>query len=193
MDLVLTVILLVVLSPMLLLIALLIKLTSRGPVLYSPTSIGRHGKPFTFYKFRSMHANVSHDTHKKLVADFIRGKVVGAKLRKDPRVTKIGRFLRKYSLDEFPQLFNVLKGDMSLVGPRPSTQYEYDMMEAWHRRRFEVLPGITGLWQVSGRAEVSHNDMVMMDLYYIENCSLWSDIVILFKTVAVVLKGKGGH
>ena len=181
------------LSPLLILCAILIKLNSRGPVFYTPYSIGKNGQPFKFFKFRSMFQNVAQDSHIKLVEEFMNGKVVGAKLRSDPRVTSIGRFLRKYSLDELPQLFNVLIGDMSLVGPRPSTKYEFEMMEEWHKKRFDVLPGMTGLWQVAGRSEVSYLDMVMMDIYYVENGSLWLDLYILFKTIFVVIKAKGGH
>lgn len=191
-DMVVSIILLLVLSPFLLLIAFLVKVTSEGPVFYAPISIGRNGNPFKFYKFRSMYYKVSNDNHKKLVEEFISGKVVGAKLREDPRVTRIGKFIRKYSLDELAQLFNVVLGNMSLVGPRPCTPYEYDMMDDWHKRRFNALPGMTGLWQIAGRAEVSYTDMIMMDLYYIENCSFWLDIVILLKTFGVVIKGKGG-
>ncbi len=183
----------VILSPLFLLIAMLIKLTSRGPVLYVATSVGQGGKAFRFYKFRTMIPNATNAPHKRLVEDFMNGKVVGAKLRHDPRVTPLGRFLRKYSLDEFPQLFNVLKGEMSLIGPRPSTIYEYEMMEDWHKRRYSVQAGMTGLWQVSGRAEVSFVDMIMMDLYYVENCCFWLDCIILLKTIGVVLGARGGH
>jgi exopolysaccharide biosynthesis polyprenyl glycosylphosphotransferase len=183
---------LLLLSLPLSIVAFLIKVTSPGPVFYTPTSIGKGGKAFKFFKFRSMYRGVSHDTHKKLVEEFMSGRIVGAKLHNDPRVTTIGRFIRKFSIDEFPQLFNVLQGDMSLVGPRPSTIYEYEMMEDWHKRRYDVVPGMTGLWQVSGRSEVSFNDMIVMDLYYIENCSFWVDLVILFKTVGAVVRAKGG-
>jgi len=192
-DILLSIILLFTLSPLIILISIMIVLTSRGPVLYTPYSIGKNGKPFRFLKFRSMYHNSPNESHKKLVEDFIKGKIIGAKLRKDPRVTKIGRFIRKYSLDELPQLFNVVKGEMSIVGPRPSTEYEYNMMEDWHKKRFEVLPGMTGLWQVAGRSEVSYIDMIMMDIYYVENGSFWLDLYILFKTVFVVIKAKGGH
>jgi len=192
-DVVIASIIILLLWPVFAVIAILIKMTSKGPVFYAPTSIGKDGQPFKFYKFRSMLHNVSNETHKKLVEDFVNGHVVGAKLREDSRVTSVGRFIRKYSLDEFGQLINVLKGEMSLVGPRPSTIYEYEMMEEWHKWRFSVLPGMTGLWQVAGRAEVSYIDMIMMDLYYVENCSFWQDVVILIKTIEVVLKGKGGY
>jgi exopolysaccharide biosynthesis polyprenyl glycosylphosphotransferase len=191
-DIVGALLLLCVLAPFFIIIGLLIKLTSKGSVFYTPRSIGKGGQPFKFYKFRSMYHNAPHDVHKNFIKDFVKGRAAEAKLQHDDRITFIGRFLRRYSLDEFPQLFNVIKGNMSLVGPRPSTQYEYEMMEEWHRRRFQVLPGMTGLWQVSGRSEVSYLDMIMMDLYYVENCSFWQDVVILLKTVEVVVKGKGG-
>ena len=180
-------------SPLLLFCALLIKIDSAGPVFYAPNAIGKDGRPFKFFKFRSMKHNVTHDPHKKLVEDFMNGNIIGAKLRSDCRVTKVGKVLRKYSLDELPQLFNVLLGDMSLVGPRPSTIYEFEKMEEWHKKRFEILPGMTGLWQVAGRSEVSFIDMIMMDIYYVENGSFWLDLYILVKTVFVVIKAKGGH
>jgi len=192
-DLLFTSILILILSPILTVCALLIKVTSPGPIFYSPFSIGKNGQPFKFYKFRSMYYNAPHDSHMRLVEEFMNGKIVGAKLRSDPRVTKIGKFLRKYSLDELPQLFNVIRGDMSLVGPRPSTKYEFEMMDEWHKKRFDVLPGMTGLWQVAGRSEVSYIDMIMMDIYYVENGSFWLDLYILFKTIFVVITAKGGH
>ena len=179
--------------PFLAIIAILVAITSRGPIFYVPTSIGKNGKPFKFYKFRSMYVNQSNEKHVKLVEDFMNGKINGAKLRNDSRVTKIGRFLRRFSIDEFSQLINVFKGDMSLVGPRPSTTFEYEMMEEWHKHRFKATPGMTGLWQVSGRAEVSFIDMMVMDIYYVENCSLWLDTLILLKTIGVVFRGKGGY
>lgn len=188
-----SILILSILFPFLLILAVSIKLTSRGPIFYTPYSIGKHGKQFKFYKFRTMVNNVSNESHQKLVEDFMNGRIIGAKLREDPRVTRLGRFLRKYSLDELAQLINVLKGEMSLIGPRPSTLYEYQMMEDWHKKRFDVLSGMTGLWQVAGRAEVSYIDMIMMDIYYAEKSSFWLDLYILFKTVYVVFKGKGGH
>ena len=183
----------VVILPFLIVLAILVKISSNGPVLYSSTSIGRNGNPFKFYKFRSMFDNVPNEIHKELVKDFITGKKTdGKKIQNDPRITSIGRFMRKYSLDEFAQLINVINGDMSLVGPRPSTTYEYEMMEPWHRKRFSVLPGMTGLWQVAGRAEVGFTDAIMLDIYYIENCSFWMDFMILLKTIRVVFAAKGG-
>jgi len=180
-------------SPLLLFCALLIKFDSAGPIFYTPNAIGKDGRPFRFFKFRSMKHNVTQDPHKKLVEEFMNGNIIGAKLRSDCRVTKVGKVLRKYSLDELPQLFNVVIGNMSLVGPRPSTIYEFEKMEEWHKKRFEILPGMTGLWQVAGRSEVSFIDMIMMDIYYVENGSFWLDLYILFKTVFVVIKAKGGH
>jgi undecaprenyl-phosphate galactose phosphotransferase len=191
-DILATLFVLLLLSLPLSIVAFLIKVTSPGPVFYTPTSIGKGGKAFRFFKFRSMYHGVSHDTHKKLVEEFMSGRIAGAKLRNDPRVTPIGRFIRKFSIDEFPQLFNVLRGEMSLVGPRPSTISESEMMEDWHKRRYDVVPGMTGLWQVSGRSEVSFNDMIVMDLYYIENCSFWLDLVILLRTFGAVVRAKGG-
>ena len=192
-DLFFAILLILVLSPFFLIIAIIIKSTSSGPVFYAPYSIGKDGRMFKFYKFRSMINNSSEESHKKLVEKFMNGNIVGAKLREDPRVTPFGNFLRRYSLDEFAQLINVIKGNMSLVGPRPSTAYEYEMMEEWHKKRFHVYPGMTGLWQVAGRSEVSYLDMIMMDIYYVENGSLWLDLFILFKTIFVVIKAKGGH
>ena len=192
-DVVSAAIIIVILSPLFLLLGIIIKLSSKGPVFYTPTSIGKNGQPFTFIKFRSMYYGSPNTIHEKLVEDFMSGKIIGAKLRDDPRITWIGNYLRKYSLDELPQLFNVIRGEMSLVGPRPSTKYEYAQMEEWHKYRYSVLPGITGLWQIAGRAEVSFTDMIMMDLYYIENCSLWFDLIILYKTIKVVFNGKGGY
>ncbi len=192
-DLVIALALMVLLFPFFLILATAIKLTSRGPIFYVPQVVGRHGKLFPFYKFRSMYHKVSNESHRKLVEEFMSGKIVGAKLRDDPRVTSVGHIIRKFSLDEFAQLINVVRGDMSLVGPRPSTIYEYEMMEDWHKRRFDAIPGMTGLWQVSGRSEVSYTDMIIMDLYYIENCSFWFDLLLLLKTIGVVIKAKGGH
>lgn len=181
------------LFPFFLLLAALIKLTSRGPVFYTTTTVGRNGRAFRFYKFRSMIHNAPQERHVRLVEQFMKENLVGAKLRDDSRVTPIGKFIRKYSIDEFAQLINVFRGEMSLVGPRPSTVYEYEMMEDWHKRRYEITGGMTGLWQVSGRAEVSFVDMIMMDIYYVENCSFWLDLCILFKTIGVVIGAKGGH
>jgi exopolysaccharide biosynthesis polyprenyl glycosylphosphotransferase len=195
-DVAVTVVALVILAVPFLIIALLIKLTSRGPVFYNHTRIGKNCKPFEFYKFRTMHAGNDDASHRAFVSEFIqKGKAEGPvkKIENDPRVTSVGRFLRRTSLDELPQLFNVLKGDMSLVGPRPCMPYELEQYEDWHRRRLSVIPGCTGLWQVAGRSAVDFNDMVILDLFYIDNMSPLFDLRIIFRTVPVMLLAKGGH
>jgi exopolysaccharide biosynthesis polyprenyl glycosylphosphotransferase len=177
-------------------IALLIKITSKGPVLYSHTRIGKGCKPFEFYKFRTMYVDNDDTAHREFINEFIgaegRGEGV-KKITNDPRVTGVGRFLRKTSLDELPQLFNVLKGEMSLVGPRPCMPYELEQYQQWHRRRLSVIPGCTGLWQVAGRSAVDFNDMVILDLFYIDNMSPLFDLRIIFRTLPVMLLAKGGH
>lgn len=193
----------VLLSPVLLAIAAAIKLTSDGPVLFRQKRVGQFGKPFTFLKFRSMLVNNDPSIHKDYVTRYISGK--GAekhsdgekkvyKITRDPRVTAVGRLIRRTSLDELPQLFNVLLGNMSLVGPRPPLPYEFECYGVWHRRRvFEVKPGITGLWQVSGRSKTSFDDMVRLDLTYVRTWSLWLDLVILLRTPKAVLGGDGAY
>jgi exopolysaccharide biosynthesis polyprenyl glycosylphosphotransferase len=179
--------------------ALLIKLTSPGPVFYRAKAVGKKGQFFRMYKFRSMITGASKDIHKDYVTRMIKGEITQdgsgktLKITNDPRVTKVGRFLRKTSLDELPQLINVLKGEMSLVGPRPCLPYEYEVYKDWHKKRTAVRPGITGLWQVLGRSEVSFEDMILLDLYYIFNRSLELDLSILFETAFVVLRKKGAH
>ena len=188
----------VVLGVPMLVIALLIKLTSKGPVLYSHTRIGKDCQPFEFYKFRTMAAGSDDAAHREFVAEFIHadGKENSGKVKKitnDPRITTIGRILRKTSLDELPQLFNVIRGDMSLVGPRPCMPYELEQYQEWHRRRLSVIPGCTGLWQVAGRSAVDFNDMVILDLFYIDNMSPLFDLRIILRTLPVMLLAKGGH
>lgn len=183
-------------------IALLIKMTSKGPVFFRQTRIGKDGKPFELFKFRTMYVNNDDTIHREFTKNFIReskqmsvnanGKLEVKKIVNDPRITPIGRFLRKTSIDELPQLFNVLKGDMSLVGPRPCLPYEWEEYETWHRRRLSVLPGCTGLWQVSGRSAVGFNDMVILDLFYIDNMSPIFDFKLILKTFPVMLFSKGG-
>jgi len=194
-DLVVTVVGLIVLFIPFLVIALLIKLTSKGPIFYNHTRIGKDCKPFEFYKFRTMLAGNDDASHRAFVSDLIQGELDGKvkKIENDPRVTSIGRFLRKTSLDELPQLFNVLKGEMSLVGPRPCMPYELEQYQDWHRRRLSVIPGCTGLWQVAGRSAVDFNDMVILDLFYIDNMSPLFDLRIMFRTLPVMLLAKGGH
>ncbi len=195
---------LVFLSPVLVMIAVLIKLTSRGPVLFRQTRIGQYGRKFTFLKFRSMYSTGDHRLHEEYVRSFISGskkseratagKQVVYKLTNDPRVTPLGRFLRKTSLDELPQFLNVLRGEMSLVGPRPPIPYEFRCYELWHRRRLlSVKPGITGLWQVEGRSRVKFEDMVRLDLTYADSWSPWMDVRILLRTPGAVLSGSGAY
>jgi aspartate kinase len=186
-------------SPIFLLVAILVKLGSKGPILYKQERLGQFGKPFTFLKFRSMYTGNDRTIHQEFMKKVIKGKYEGHtdpgeekvyKMKNDPRITPIGRFLRRTSLDELPQFINVLRGDMSLVGPRPPIPYECQEYDIWHRRRvLEVKPGITGLWQVKGRSRVRFDDMVRLDLQYVRTWSLWLDFQILLKTPAAVLWG----
>ena len=191
----------IVLIPIFLITAVLIKVTSPGPVFFRQKRIGKDGRKFTFYKLRSM---VSGDDskYKEYLKAFVedgREATVDSKGRKiyklvdDARITPFGRFLRKTSLDEFPQIINVLKGEMSLVGPRPCLPYEWDLYEHWEKARLSVTPGLTGLWQVTGRSNVTFHDMVILDLYYISNWSFWWDLKLIFRTLPVILLGKGAH
>jgi len=177
-------------------IGIIIKLTSKGPIFYSHTRIGKDGKPFNFYKFRSMKVGSDQDKDRiNSVTQFIKGNPQNGngntKIVNEKMITPIGRFLRKTSLDELPQLFNVLIGDMSLVGPRPCLPYEYAAYDEWHKRRLSVLPGCTGLWQVSGRSETDFDEMVVLDLYYIGNISPILDIQLILKTIPVMVFGRG--
>lgn len=184
---------LLLLSPFFIIIGLFIKLTSKGPAILKQTRIGKDGKPFDFYKFRSMYCIEGEDKSRvNEMLDFMKGNSPSEKVVNDKRITAVGKFLRKYSLDEMPQLLNVLKGDMSLVGPRPCLPYEFENYDEWQKRRFSVIPGCTGLWQVSGRSEVNFNDSIVMDLYYINNISPWLDLQLIIKTFPVMLFAKGG-
>jgi len=194
--------LLAILSPILIIIAVVIKLTSRGPVLFRQKRIGEYGTPFTFFKFRSMYINNDSSEHKEYVCQLIAGQAekrsangngTGVfKLTNDPRITPLGRILRRASLDELPQLVNVLRGEMSLVGPRPPVPYEVEAYATWHRRRLlEAKPGITGLWQVYGRSRVEFDDMVRLDLRYARDCSPLLDLKILLQTPRAVMGGDG--
>jgi lipopolysaccharide/colanic/teichoic acid biosynthesis glycosyltransferase len=192
--------LLCLLGPLLVVVALAIKLTSQGPALFRQSRIGQYAKPFSFLKFRSMCVNNDVAIHKDYVTKLISlGQVASEtkpvfKITNDPRVTPVGRFLRKTSIDELPQLWNVLCGQMSLVGPRPPLPYELDCYALWHRRRvLEVKPGITGLWQVTGRSRTTFNEMVRLDLRYAKQWSLWLDIKILLQTPKAVLMGEGAY
>ena len=178
-------------SPIWVLIALMVKSTSRGPVLFRQQRVGRDGQLFTIYKFRTMVADA--ESRLALLADQNEAQGPLFKIRKDPRITRVGRWLRRSSLDELPQLLNVLKGQMSLVGPRPPLPTEVAVYHDWHRDRLAVQPGITGLWQVGGRSELSFDDAVRLDLFYIENWSLTLDLFILGKTVPAVLSSRGAY
>jgi exopolysaccharide biosynthesis polyprenyl glycosylphosphotransferase len=177
------------LSPLFLLIAVLIRWDSPGPALYRQVRCGVNGRRFTFYKFRSMEMGAEEKRKDLLHLNEMSGPVF--KIKDDPRVTRVGRFLRKTSMDELPQLFNVLRGNMSFVGPRPLPAEEVEKIKGWQRRRLSMKPGITGLWQVSGRNHVDFHDWVKLDLEYIDNWSLWLDLKILLKTIPAVLSGKG--
>jgi exopolysaccharide biosynthesis polyprenyl glycosylphosphotransferase len=193
---------LILCSPLLVLISVAIKLTSKGPILFKQERVGRYGSRFTFLKFRSMECGSDARIHREYVKQYIAGEAQAArasqtqnavyKIQSDPRITRVGKFLRRSSLDELPQFINVLRGDMSLVGPRPPIPYELEGYQIWHRRRvLESKPGITGLWQVNGRSRVKFDDMVRMDLQYAKTWSLWLDIKILLQTPAAVLFGAG--
>jgi lipopolysaccharide/colanic/teichoic acid biosynthesis glycosyltransferase len=198
-DLLITVPLLIVLSPVLLVIAVAIKATSSGPVLFRQSRIGLGEAPFTMFKFRSMVVNAPSDDSalRKAFADELAGVAQpendSFKLHDDPRVTSVGKILRATSLDEVPQLFNVVKGEMSLVGPRPALDWEHEMFTSEQQRRTDVLPGLTGLWQVSGRSHLSTPEMVELDLEYVERRSIRLDIEILFKTIPTVIRGDGAR
>ena len=189
---------LVLFSPVMLITAIAIALTSPGPVIFRQTRIGRKGMPFEFFKFRSMRNDADDSIHREYVQKLIEGNLQEInngsaekpfyKMKSDPRVTRVGKFIRRTHIDELPQLFNVLKGDMSLVGPRPGLPYEVEKYEYWHLRRvLEIKPGITCLWQVNGHNATSFDDMVRLDIRYVRECSLLLDLSILLKTVKVVL------
>ncbi len=184
-------------SPIMLGAAITVKLTSKGPVLFKQKRVGQHGCTFQILKFRSMRCKTDESIHKEFVAKFIAGRAEGEqtglyKITNDPRLTPIGRFLRRSSIDELPQFFNVLKGEMSIVGPRPPVPYEVEGYSPWHRRRvMSVKPGITGLWQVTGRSRVTFDEMVRLDLEYTRTWSPWLDLRIILKTPRAVLEGSG--
>jgi lipopolysaccharide/colanic/teichoic acid biosynthesis glycosyltransferase len=199
-DVVGTFLLLCLLAPILVLIALVIKLSSKGPVIFRQARVGECGQLFSFWKFRSMYVDSDAAIHKEYVTNFISREQPAAetgtvyKITNDPRITPVGRFLRKTSLDELPQLWNVIRGEMSLVGPRPPLPYELDCYALWHRRRvLEGKPGITGLWQVTGRSRTNFNDMVRLDLRYVQQWSIWLDIKILLQTPKAVFNGEGAY
>jgi len=190
MDLFISAFLLVLLSPLFMLIAVLIKLTSKGSIFYDWNVVGLNKRPFKSWKFRTMVQNAEELKEQLMKGNEMKGPVF--KIKDDPRITKTGRFLRKFSLDELPQLWSVLKGDMSLVGPRPPLQSEIFRFESWHRRKLSFKPGITCLWQVNGRNVINDfDDWVRLDLQYIDNWGIWLDMKILFLTVIAVLRGSG--
>src|SRR5438045_2307142 len=211
MDVVLTSILLILLSPVMLLIAVLIKLDTRGPVFFTQERVGTSRRShkgvlsweirnFRMYKFRSMVNNADNSLHEAYIKAWVEGRAEAAndtgtkfKLTNDPRITRVGRIIRKTSLDELPQLFNVLKGEMSLVGPRPVPTYEVAQYEDWHCERLAALPGITGIWQVNGRGQVPFEEQVRMDIQYVRSRSLWLDLRLLVLTIPAVLSGDGAQ
>jgi lipopolysaccharide/colanic/teichoic acid biosynthesis glycosyltransferase len=202
-DIVGSIFLLLLFSPLFLVIAALVKASSKGPVLFRQTRLGQYGHAFTFLKFRSMYVNSDPGIHRDYVTALIAGQDVRRascgqqqvfKIVDDPRITRVGRILRKSSLDELPQFLNVLKGEMSLIGPRPPVPYEFERYEVWHRRRvMEVKPGISGLWQVSGRSKTTFDEMVRLDLQYARTWSIWLDLKILLQTPAAVISGDGAY
>ena len=192
--------LLLLFAPVFLLVAILVKATSRGPIIFKQVRIGQSARPFTMFKFRTMRADADYALHQEYVTTFITStnavtagtKTPLFKIADDPRVTPIGHSLRRFSLDELPQFWNVLRGDMSLVGPRPPLHYEVDRYKPWHLRRvLEAKPGVTGLWQVTGRSRTTFDDMVRLDLRYARSRSIWMDIKILLATPRAVVTGKG--
>jgi exopolysaccharide biosynthesis polyprenyl glycosylphosphotransferase len=184
-------VLLILLSPLLLALTLAVALTSRGPVLFRSMRRGIGQRPFPCLKFRTMHSNAEEEQAD--LEDLNEASGALFKIRDDPRLTPVGRFLRRFSLDELPQLINVLRGEMSLVGPRPLPERDYTMLEEWHRKRYLVLPGITGLWQVSGRSELDFDDLVHLDFLYLEHWSLALDLTILLKTLPAVVSRRGAY
>lgn len=204
MDIVGSIIGLMLFSPLMLFTAITIKITSPGPIIFKQSRFGKKGIHFPLYKFRSMYSNGNDQIHREYVTNLIKGELEKInhgdektplyKMKSDPRVTPVGKIIRKTSIDELPQLFNVLRGEMSLVGPRPPIAYEVEKYEPWHLRRIlEVKPGITGIWQVNGRSTTSFDDMVRLDLKYVQNLSFWLDVKILLKTVKAVIRPKGAH
>jgi lipopolysaccharide/colanic/teichoic acid biosynthesis glycosyltransferase len=191
-------------SPAFLVIAALVKCSSKGPVFFPQERVGQHALPFKMLKFRTMRVDAGHEIHQQYVTQYIQGRPpsesasAGAppvfKIVGDPRVTKVGSFLRRSSLDEIPQFLNVLRGDMSLVGPRPPLPYEVKCYKPWHRRRvLEAKPGITGLWQVTGRSRTTFDEMVRLDLRYARTHSIWVDLKILLATPRAMISGNGAH
>src|SRR5436309_3735107 len=201
-DIIISLIALAILSPIWLIIALVIKLDSRGPIFYKQERVGMDGRIFLFYKFRTMRTGADDAMHREYQQKYIAGRAEATlvegerpayKLVSDARITRMGRWLRRLSLDELPQLLNVLRGDMSVVGPRPPIPYEVEAYQLWHRKRLDMKPGLTGLWQVSGRNRLPFDEMVRLDLFYIENWSLLLDLKIILRTLPVMLRGDDAY
>ena len=196
---------LALLWPVMLLLAVLVRLDSKGPAFFVQKRIGKNGRPFSIYKFRTMTHNLDQNAHKKFMQAYIKGSMGSNECRQngnsdivykpfsEAQVTRVGKFLRKSSLDELPQLFNILRGEMSLVGPRPNVPYEVEAYKEWHMERLSVLPGITGLAQVNGRSALDFDSISRYDIEYARRMSLGMDIKILIATVTSVLKGSGAH
>lgn len=202
-DIVFSAIVLILISPIWLIISLLIKFDSRGAILFKQERVGMDGRKFLCYKFRTMKSDSDEKIHREMYRKNIEGaseanagndeKPVFGKVKNDPRITRVGKFLRRTSLDELPQFLNVLRGEMSVVGARPPIPYEVEEYDIWHRKRLDMKPGITGLWQVSGRNRLTFEEMVKIDLFYIENWSLWLDLKIILLTLPAVLRGDGAR
>ena len=188
-DLVVSALLLIVLSPFLAAIAAIVRFTSRGPIIYRSYRPGIGGETFACLKFRTMHTDADQRQADLESLNEASGPLF--KIRRDPRLTPVGRFLRRYSIDELPQLVNVLRGQMSLVGPRPLPQRDFDQLDDWHKKRYLVLPGITGLWQISGRSELDFDDLVRLDFLYLERWSVGLDLAIMLKTIPAVFSRRG--
>jgi len=191
-DIIVASIIMILLSPLFLLVSLTIRLDSPGPILFSQERIGKNGRVFKMWKFRSMYIDAEERKATLMQLNQMKGGVL-FKMKQDPRVTRVGRFIRKFSIDELPQMQNVLMGDMSLVGPRPPVPSEVAQYTPYQRQRLEVIPGITCIWQVSGRSEISFAQQVEMDIEYISTQSFWKDMTLLFKTVPAVLSAKGAY
>jgi lipopolysaccharide/colanic/teichoic acid biosynthesis glycosyltransferase len=174
-----------------LLIAAAIRLETAGPVLFSQVRVGKNGRPFRCYKFRSMVPNADQLRAQMAVLNESSGPLF--KIRNDPRLTRVGRFIRRYSLDELPQLINVLRGEMSLIGPRPNLPSEVEQYQDWMTKRLSVCPGLTGLWQVSGRSDLTFDEMVLLDIYYVENWTMGLDLNILLRSVPAVIQARGAY
>jgi len=188
-DLVLTPVALILLSPVMIIAVLAIKIEDGGPIMFSQMRVGRYGKLFKFYKFRSMCVDAEKKKAELINENEMSG--VTFKMKRDPRITKVGRIIRKLSIDELPQLLNVIKGDMSLVGPRPPVPKEVEEYTLFDRKRLDIIPGITCLWQISGRSNINFEGQIRLDVAYMDSQSFWGDIKILVKTIPAVLLGKG--